>query len=96
MRAIENDRWVLRATNTGITASIDPYGRITNIAPRNTRTTLIVHYALLEGTTFYTRHGDWFAWLCVIIALVALLVRFNLRGGLLRGNEWSKNSNANT
>ena len=26
MRAIENDRWLLSATNTGVTASIDPYG----------------------------------------------------------------------
>ena len=32
MRAIENHRWVLRATNTGITASIDPYGRVV-VAP---------------------------------------------------------------
>jgi apolipoprotein N-acyltransferase len=96
MRAIENERWVLRATNTGITASIDPYGRIETSAPRNQRTVLDVPYGLIDGTTFYTRHGDWFAWGCVIISLVALFVRFNVRGGLLRGNEWSKNSNANT
>ena len=28
MRAVENNRWLLRDTNTGVTASIDPYGRI--------------------------------------------------------------------
>ena len=28
MRAIENERWLLAATNTGMTASVDPYGRI--------------------------------------------------------------------
>ena len=28
MRAIENHRWLLRATNTGITSSIDPFGRV--------------------------------------------------------------------
>ena len=40
MRAIENDRWLLRDTNTGVTAAIDPYGRVVancaaqNCAPR--------------------------------------------------------------
>ncbi len=29
MRAIENHRWILRATNTGVTAAINPYGRVT-------------------------------------------------------------------
>ena len=96
MRAIENQRWVLRATNTGITASVDPYGQVKASAPRHQRTVLDVPYGLVDGTTFYTRRGDWFAWGCVIISLVALFVRFNVRGGLLRGNEWSKNSNANT
>ena len=38
MRAIENNRWLLRGTNTGITAVIDPYGRIVQVAPRNQRT----------------------------------------------------------
>ena len=28
MRAVENDRWLLRDTNTGVTAAIDPYGRV--------------------------------------------------------------------
>jgi apolipoprotein N-acyltransferase len=84
MRAIENERWVLRSTNTGITASIDPDGRVVARLPRNARAALDAPYALVEGTTFYTRHGDWFAWLCVIIAGVGLFVRFNLRAGMLR------------
>ncbi|MGZ5234505.1 MAG: apolipoprotein N-acyltransferase [Burkholderiales bacterium] len=79
MRAIENDRWVLRATNTGITASIDPYGRVVTRAPRSERTTLAAPYALVDGTTFYTRHGDWFAYACAIISAVGLFARFNFR-----------------
>jgi len=79
MRAIENERWVLRATNTGITASVDPYGRVVARAPRNLRAALDAPYALVERTTFYTRHGDWFAWLCVIIALAGLFVRFRVK-----------------
>jgi apolipoprotein N-acyltransferase len=76
MRAIENDRWILSATDTGVTASIDPYGRIVARLPRKERGALIAPYALTSVTTFYTRHGDWFAWLCAIISAGALLTRF--------------------
>jgi apolipoprotein N-acyltransferase len=76
MRAIENDRWLLSATNTGVTASIDPYGRIVARLPRKQRAVLPARYALTSVTTFYTRHGDWFAWLCAIISAGALLTRF--------------------
>ena len=69
MRAIENGRWVLRSTNTGISGSIDPFGRVVAQLPRNVRVALDVPYGVLTGTTFYTRHGDLFAWACAIIAL---------------------------
>jgi apolipoprotein N-acyltransferase len=75
MRAVENARWLLRDTNTGVTASIDPYGRIVASVPRKTRTALEAPYALSNETTFYTRHGDWFAYACAIICLVALFIR---------------------
>jgi apolipoprotein N-acyltransferase len=78
MRAIENARWILSATNTGVTASIDPYGRTVARLPRKMRGTLVAPYALTSVTTFYTRHGDWFAWLCAIISAGALLTRCGL------------------
>jgi apolipoprotein N-acyltransferase len=73
MRAIENRRWLLMATNSGITAAIDPHGRVVARAPRNVRTVIDVPYAYVGETTFYTRHGDWFAFGCAIITLAALL-----------------------
>lgn len=76
MRALENRRWVLRATNTGVTASIDPYGRIVARAPRNVRTSLAAPYSLVSEQTVYTRWGDWFAYLCAIITLAALVLAF--------------------
>jgi apolipoprotein N-acyltransferase len=76
MRAIENDRWLLAGTNTGMTASVDPYGRIVAATPRKVRTALAAPYTLISGTTFYTRHGDWFAYLCAIISAGALVARF--------------------
>jgi apolipoprotein N-acyltransferase len=78
MRAVENARWLLRDTNTGVTAAIDPYGRVRASAPRKLRTVLQAPYALSNVTTFYTRHGDWFAYLCAIISAGALLVRLAL------------------
>src|SRR5579863_8925206 len=76
MRAIENDRWLLSVANTGATASIDPYGRVVARAPRKERTALVAPYALTSVTTFYSRHGDWFAILCAIISIAALFERF--------------------
>jgi apolipoprotein N-acyltransferase len=76
MRAIENDRWLLSTTDTGVTASIDPLGRIVARLPRKQRAALVAPYALTSVTTFYTRHGDWFAFLCAIISLGALLAHF--------------------
>ncbi len=79
MRAIENNRWILSATDTGVTASIDPWGRIAARIPRKQRTALVAPYALTSVTTFYTRHGDWFAYVCAIISAGALLARFTFR-----------------
>ena len=77
MRAIENNRWLLRDTNTGITTAIDPHGRGDFLTPRHVRAAFAFHYGYREGTTFYTRHGDWFAWLCVLITLAALGFAFS-------------------
>jgi apolipoprotein N-acyltransferase len=76
MRAIENERWLLAATNTGMTASVDPYGRIVAATPRKVRTALAAPYALSSSTSFYTRHGDWFAYVCAIISAGAIGARF--------------------
>ncbi len=87
MRAIENDRWLLAGTNTGMTASVDPYGRIVAATPRKVRTALAAPYTLISGTTFYTRHGDWFAYLCAIISAGALAARFVFPQGLKPQSE---------
>ncbi|MBZ5549742.1 MAG: apolipoprotein N-acyltransferase [Acidobacteriia bacterium] len=76
MRAIENNRWVLLTTNTGLTAAIDPWGRVVAQVPRKEFSVLMAPYALVSGTTFYTRHGDWFAYLCAIISVGAVAARF--------------------
>ena len=54
MRAVENNRWLLRDTNTGITAVIDPYGRVVAEAPRNQRTA--VARRLFAGRSHHVLH----------------------------------------
>jgi len=72
LRAIENRRYLLRATNDGITCVIDPYGRIVAWLPRHEFAVLTGRFDFVAGRTFYTRHGDWFAWACIGVAAAAM------------------------
>ncbi|MDP9051414.1 MAG: apolipoprotein N-acyltransferase [Acidobacteriota bacterium] len=72
MRAIENHRWILRATNTGVTAAIDPNGRVVIAAPRHIRTSIRVGFDYEHEVTFYAAHGDIFAYLCALVTTLVL------------------------
>ncbi len=72
MRAIENRRWILRDTNNGVTAAIDPYGRVRQSIPRHQVDVLPAQFAFRSDITFYTAHGDVFAWLCAILSIGAI------------------------
>ena len=74
-RAIENRRWLLRDTNDGITAVIDPYGRVVAKLPRYRAMALTAGFSPSNDLTFYTRVGDWPAWLCAILVVALLLAR---------------------
>jgi len=81
MRAIENRRWILRDTNNGITAAIDPYGRVRQSIPRHQVDALPAGYGFRDDVTFYTAHGDVFGWGCAILGLGILgwALRLSLR-----------------
>ena len=49
MRAIENRRWILRDTNNGVTAAIDPYGTVRQSIPRHQVDALPAHYGYQLG-----------------------------------------------
>jgi len=76
MRAIENRRWIVRSTNTGITAAIDPYGRVTETIPRHIRTSVQVAFGYRSDLTLYSRFGDWFAWLCALLTSALLILGY--------------------
>ena len=70
MRAVENRRFIVRSTNDGITAVIDPAGRIIKQLKPYREVAATVAFGTVSASTFYARHGDWFAWSCLIIGLV--------------------------
>src|SRR5450432_2410055 len=76
VRAVENRRWLLRVTNSGITVSVDPYGRVFSPLPTDVRAAIDLPYDFRTDETVYTRFGDWFAWLCVIISAILLATTF--------------------
>src|SRR3984885_3430705 len=74
MRAIENHRWILRSTNTGVTTAINPYGHVTVAAPRHERTSIRVHFGYEHDLTFYAAHGDLFAYACAFVTTLSLVL----------------------
>lgn len=79
VRAVENRRWLLRDTNNGFTASIDPYGRVVAEMPTDVRSELEAPYDFRSGLTLYARFGDWFAWLCIVVSAGLLIAIFAQR-----------------
>ncbi len=77
MRAIENRRWLLRDTNTGVTAVIDPCGRVRQSIPRHRVDALPAEFGFRDDITFYTAHGDVFAWLCAILSIGVVFWSWN-------------------
>jgi apolipoprotein N-acyltransferase len=80
MRAAENWRWVLRAANDGITATIDPAGRVLGRLPLYTEATSYTGFNFRSDLTIYTRFGDWFPAVCAVLALAGLAAAKVLNG----------------
>jgi apolipoprotein N-acyltransferase len=73
MRAVENARWILRATDNGITTAIDPAGRVIREADEYKELAGRFEFRYRTDQTFYTRHGDWFVGLCWVVAVGVLV-----------------------
>ena len=76
MRAVENRRYLLRAANSGISAVIDPFGRVLAGTELHRRTVLDSPFRFRQSLTFYSRYGDIFAYLCLGLSLVLVLAGF--------------------
>lgn len=76
LRAVENRRFLVRAANTGISAIVDPRGRVLERTGLEETRVLIGEVRPVRSRTFYTRAGDVFPILCVILTAAALAAAF--------------------
>src|SRR5438128_1114172 len=76
-RAVENNRNLIRATNSGISAYITSSGRIMDSTPGfETTVRAWTESNEHESKTFYTLHGDIFAYVCALITLGVVSATF--------------------
>ena len=75
-RSVENHLAFARSANTGISGFIDPFGRIVEATPIFTEQAVKATMQVWRPYTFYSRHGDVFAYGCAIIC--ALLFLFGI------------------
>ena len=76
LRAVETDRFLLRAGTTGISALVDPAGQIRKQIPMGQQGIIYAEFEPRHSKTGYVRFGDWFAWLaCAGVAFAALRLR---------------------
>ena len=75
-RAIENRKTVLRCANTGISMVIDPSGKIKHKTALNTEDIITTFITESNTITFYTKYGNVFAYLVLIITTVLLMYSF--------------------
>jgi len=73
LRAVEQRRYLVRATNSGVSAVVDPAGRLVARSGLFTRESLRATVRPLEGQTPYARLGDWPGWLALALTLLGLL-----------------------
>ncbi|MDI3472475.1 MAG: apolipoprotein N-acyltransferase [Thermotogaceae bacterium] len=79
-RAVENRRYVLQVSNTGITGLVDPYGRIIKNLPVKKESFSVFEMYENECTTFYNKYGDWIIVLAVVsLIFIPILRRWRFR-----------------
>ncbi|MCK4534787.1 MAG: apolipoprotein N-acyltransferase, partial [Syntrophobacterales bacterium] len=80
-RAIENRTYMIRAANTGISAIVDPTGKIASRTDLFERTTLSGPVKFTRQNTFYSRYGNVFACSCIAFLLIGFLISLRRKKG---------------
>jgi apolipoprotein N-acyltransferase len=74
-RAVEHHRFLIRATNSGVSAVIDPLGRMSVHSGAFERATLHAQVAMMHTPTLYQTVGDWPGWLALLWIIWAAFLR---------------------
>ena len=69
LRAIEHRLWLVRSTNSGISAIVDPAGNITSRTGLHTQENLLGTVYPQNSFTFYAQYGNWVGWLALLLTL---------------------------
>lgn len=75
LRAVENRRFLLRATSNGISALVDSAGTVLRKSSYGRADAFTATFPALDQKTFFTRTGYLFPWFCALFSLAALLTR---------------------
>jgi apolipoprotein N-acyltransferase len=75
LRAVEDDRYLLRSATTGISAFVDPTGQMQSWIPMGRDGIIYAKFEPRTTLTPYVRFGDWFAWLASAVTVLLLIVR---------------------
>ncbi len=87
-RAVENRRPVIRATASGLTGQVDPYGRVLQTAPYFQEAAMVSRVRITDqATTIYTRLGDYFPVVSGVALLMLPLVGLTVRRRVRRPEE---------
>ena len=73
MRAIENSRYLARATNTGYSGLITPHGVVTLRSNSQRFEVLIAEVFRIQSTTLYTKFGNWMMPVLVIVSAIGFI-----------------------
>jgi apolipoprotein N-acyltransferase len=73
-RSIENHRYLLRSTNTGLTAIVDPVGRTVGSLPPYSEGVLRSEVIPFDNRTIYSVFGDRMWWIMVVLILTSSFV----------------------
>lgn len=87
LRAVENRTPVVQAGNTGVTAIIAPNGTVQSSLPIFTRGVLVDSVKLVTIDSLFTRFGEWFAYLALLVTAITAVYALQVRPGRPAGEK---------